>query len=111
MKIFAPPFVAACLSLPALAGVEEPPKTNSSLPIEEGLLSERPYSLNGVVYSNDSRGSGVVAGHRNLFLTAAHVLFDDQAGTWGPPPTWFSGVNSAAAPAEETGTEARGYFL
>ncbi len=110
MKIFAPPFVAACLSLPALAGVEEPTKTNSSLPIEEGLLSERPYSLNGVVYSNDSRGSGVVAGHRNLFLTAAHVLFDDQAGTWSPPPTWFSGVNSAEAPAEETGIEARGYF-
>jgi subtilisin-like proprotein convertase family protein/V8-like Glu-specific endopeptidase len=110
MRNFASPLVAACLSLPAIAGVEEPPKTNSSLPIEEGLLTENPYNLNGVVYSDDSRGSGVVAGHRNLFLTAAHVLFDDEAGTWSHAPTWFGGVNSEDAPDEESGVNARGYF-
>jgi subtilisin-like proprotein convertase family protein len=38
------------------------------------------------------------------------VLFNDEAGTWNQPPTWFSGVNSAEAPSEETGIEARGYF-
>jgi subtilisin-like proprotein convertase family protein/V8-like Glu-specific endopeptidase len=110
MRNFASPLVAACLSLPAIAGVEEPPKTNSSLPIAEGLLTENPYNLNGVVYSDDSRGSGVVAGHRNLFLTAAHVLFDDEAGTWSGAPMWFNGVNSEDAPSEAAGIQARGYF-
>ncbi|MEK7953966.1 proprotein convertase P-domain-containing protein [Luteolibacter soli] len=111
MRIFAPSLVAACLSLPALAGtVEPPPKTNSSLPIDESLLTERPYNLNGVVYSDDSRGSGVVAQDRHLFLTAGHVLYDDAGSRWSLPPLWFSGVNSEDAPAEESGVQARGFF-
>jgi len=110
MKNFASSLVAACLSLPALAGVEEPPKTNSSLPIDEALLTENPYNLNGVVYSGPFRGSGVVAEHSNLFLTAAHVLFNDDTGKWNPAPTWFSGVNSEGAPDNEAGVQARGYF-
>ncbi|HEY1123961.1 MAG TPA: proprotein convertase P-domain-containing protein [Haloferula sp.] len=107
MKNFASSLVAACLSLPALAGVEEPPpKTNSSLPIDENLLTVWPYSLNGVVGASGVRGSGFIAQHPNLFITAAHVLYD---GGWKSAPTWSGQVNSLDFPAV-TGITSRGYF-
>ena len=110
MKNFASPLVAACLSLPVLAGVEEPPpKTNSSLPIDESLLTEWPYSLNGVVMSGPYRGSGFIAQHPNLFITAAHVLHDDDQHRWLSPPRWFGQVNSLEEP-DGVGASSRGYF-
>ena len=110
MKNFASPLVAACLCLPALAGVEEPPpKTNSSLPIDESLLTVWPYSLNGVVGSGGLRGSGFVANHRNLFLTAAHVLYNDAAAQWQSAPVWYGQVNSPEEP-DGIGQISRGYF-
>ncbi|MCW1885831.1 proprotein convertase P-domain-containing protein [Luteolibacter flavescens] len=108
MKNFASPLVAACLASPALAGDVLPPKTNSSIPIDEALLTQRPYSQNGVVLAGALRGSGFVAEHPNLFITAAHVLYSDE-GKWASPPIWAGGVNSLSEP--QTGTiTSRGYF-
>lgn len=106
MKNFYLPFALAGLLLPATAG--EAPKTNSSQRLGEESLAQEPYYYNGIVFSGDSRGSGFVAEHPNLFFTAAHVVFGESS--WNPPPTWVGGYSDEASPGAELEIPSRGYF-
>jgi hypothetical protein len=92
--------------LPALAG--EAPKTNSSQRVDAGQLASEPFYYTGIVFSGDSRGSGFVAEHEQLFFTAAHVVFGDTG--WNPPPTWVGGYSDEGAPGAELEIPSRGYF-
>lgn len=92
--------------LPALAG--EAPKTNSSQRVDAGQLASEPFYYKGIVFSGESRGSGFVAEHEQLFFTAAHVVFGDNG--WNPPPTWVGGYSDEGAPGAELEIPSRGYF-
>lgn len=104
-----------------MAGVPVP-KTNSATPVDPALFNEDPFVFNGRVLTTDEdggtsgddpynidrdlgQGSGVVAGNPKTFFTAAHLLYDKDAG-WTGPPSW-TGVG-ATGPSDSTG--ARGYF-
>jgi len=99
-----------CLLLPVVAGVPEPPKTNSSAPVASGNLSASPFVFNGMVESDFGQGSGVVAGHPKVFFTAAHVLFETEMFGWSSPPYWHGGGNSTPLPPEIVSEPSRGFF-
>lgn len=117
MKFATPPCLLLGLSLCALA--QEPPKTNSSLPVDTGLLLEEPYRHTGLVFATGgTRGSGFVASDPKLFFTAAHVLrFSPSAGgdasndRWSMPPSWVGGsFSSGTIPEFTAAVPSRGYF-
>ncbi len=111
VKFAIPPFLLVGLSLCAAA--QEPPKTNSSAPVDSGLLGDSPFIYNGLVFTDEARGSGFVAENPRTFFTAAHVVSSvTEAGefSWGAPPVWVGGYSGAAQPSFEGAVASRGYF-
>ena len=90
------------------ATAAEAPKTNSSQRVDAGQLTSEPFYYTGIVFSGDSRGSGFVAEHEQLFFTAAHVVFGDTG--WNPPPSWVGGYSDEGSPGAELEIPSRGYF-
>lgn len=99
------------LGLAALSGLSfagDDPKVNYSIPVDPGDLNTEPYLFNGLVQSGDARGSGFVAENEQLFISAAHVVYDEDLG-WQPAPTFIPGQNGDA-PDIDGEIASRGYF-
>ncbi|BCU75614.1 proprotein convertase P-domain-containing protein [Luteolibacter sp. LG18] len=105
----------SALGLVSLAGMAHADKTLNPVKIDPLLIDTEPYRFNGVVLTDEVRGSGFVAWNQRAFFTAAHVVSslggDDTEATldWGLPPDWVPMNNSDTADTEAT-IPSRGYY-
>lgn len=83
------------------------PKTKSPVKIDPETIEKAPYRYNGVVLTDNARGSGFCAWNQRTFFSAAHVVYGDEG--WGAPPTWVPTVNTDETTAAE-GILSRGYY-
>jgi hypothetical protein len=82
------------------------PKTLIPEKIDPLLIDSEPYRFNGVVLTDEFRGSGFCAWNKRTFFTAAHMVW--KTG-WGAPPIWAPTANALTVD-EDTQVQARGYF-
>jgi subtilisin-like proprotein convertase family protein len=106
MKISTLPVLGSFLLAGNLAMAAKP-KTANPVKINPALIDEAPYRFNGVVLTENARGSGFCAWHPKTFFSAAHVVFGDTA--WTPPPYWVPAQNSAQVDADDA-ILSRGYY-
>jgi len=100
---------ASCLLWASTLGSMADPKTTTPEKINPKRIGEDPYRFNGAVLTDTARGSGFCAWNRHTFFTAAHVVFDDTAGKWELPPSWYPQANSEELKIEDA-ILSRGYF-
>lgn len=103
-KILASASLALALSpsLPAKGS-----KTNTSRKVPANQLNAAPFRFNGVILTDDARGSGFAAWDRKTVFSAAHVVFGET--DWVDAPLWFPKLNQQAV-QEKNGIRTRGYF-
>lgn len=101
-------FCLASLILAGPAVAADPPKVVHPEKVDPQSIGQAPYKFTGVVLSEIGRGSGFCAWHPKAYFSAAHVVFDEDAG-WMVPPVFAPGVNGdTVEPEAEIAT--RGYF-
>lgn len=70
-------------------------------------LETAPYNSTGLLFTEDYRGSAVVARDPRLLYTCAHVLYGD--GIWSTDITFARGWNSASSPEPSQMVAVRGF--
>lgn len=98
----------ACLLL-AVASVSAAAKTTVPQKVASSLVNTAPYRFNGVVTTDEGRGSGFCAWNKQTFFSAAHVVFDDESLKWLEPPLWYGKMNAARL-TPSAAVRSRGYF-
>jgi hypothetical protein len=83
------------------------PKTQSPVKIDPDTIGTAPYRYNGVIHTENARGSGFCAWNSRTFFSAAHVVFGDEG--WGAPPYWLPTVNADDVSVDDA-ILSRGYF-
>ncbi|MES2661259.1 MAG: proprotein convertase P-domain-containing protein [Verrucomicrobiota bacterium] len=86
---------------------EAAPKTTFPVVIDPAVVNQSPYRFNGVVLTNEARGSGFCAWNERTFFSAAHVVYSDSG--WGEPPIWCPTANSEEVDLQNT-IQSRGYY-
>ena len=84
-------------------------KTTTPQRVPTSLINKAPYRFNGVVTTDEGRGSGFCAWNKRTFFSAAHVVFDDETLEWLGPPLWHGKVNAARL-IQGNAVRSRGYF-
>ncbi|MEO7099142.1 MAG: proprotein convertase P-domain-containing protein [Luteolibacter sp.] len=84
-------------------------KTLNPVKVPDAKIGDAPYRFNGAVISGNYRGSGFCAWNRKTFFSAAHVVFDDEAGLWSSPPVWYPHSNAAVLDDDQS-IKTRGYY-
>lgn len=99
---------AICSLLFASAVFAKPDsKTIFPVKIDPAVVDDSPYRYNGVVLTQDARGSGFCAWNQRTFFTAAHVVYGELG--WGTAPIWNPTANSTVLdPSREI--QSRGYY-
>lgn len=92
-----------------IAGSSAADKTVTPERVTDSLITEEPYRFNGVVISDDARGSGFCAWNRRTFFSAAHVVFNDEDFTWNEPPKWYGQMHAIKLDRSKM-IRSRGYF-
>ncbi len=106
MKFSTLPVLGTYLLVSNLA-IAESPKTANPVKVDPTLIDQSPYRFNGVVLTENGRGSGFCAWHPKTFFSAAHVVFDEKA--WTPPPYWAPLQNTAEVDDKDK-ILSRGYY-
>jgi subtilisin-like proprotein convertase family protein len=125
MNIFKLSAIGALL-IAGSAGAQD--KTANPVKIDPALIGQEPYRFNGLVLNYEqptatttttaarltSRGTGFCAWNRQVFFSAAHVVFqpdEDPAikGLWLSPPVWAPTVNAADLDGAVQ-IQSRGYY-
>lgn len=83
------------------------PKTNTSQKVPVKLLNKAPFRHNGVVLTQNARGSGFCAWNKQVYFSAAHVVFGET--DWVAPPVWGLGVHRQNIRRKDV-VRTRGYF-
>jgi hypothetical protein len=81
------------------------------VPAWVSTISTYPYNMTGLVDVDVAQGSGVVVEHPKIFITAAHVLFDDFDFAWDGSPTFFRRYEGRNYPPASLGTRAVGIWF
>jgi hypothetical protein len=84
-------------------------KTKTPVKVADNLIGRAPYRYNGVVRTDDGRGSGFCAWNKRAFFSAAHVVFDAEDGEWKEPPIWYPRTHAIQL-APGNAIPSRGYF-
>ncbi len=83
------------------------PKTTFPVKVDPVLVSEAPFRFNGVVLTDEARGSGFCAWNQQAYFSAAHVVYSESG--WGAPPLWVPTVNEKEV-NPDTAIQTRGYY-
>ncbi|MEO5913976.1 MAG: proprotein convertase P-domain-containing protein [Luteolibacter sp.] len=99
--------VIGMLLITANLGEAGDSKTKTPVKINPRLVNEEPYRFNGVVLTDEFRGSGFCAWSDRTFFSAAHVVYHE--GSWDAPPVWYSQANAASLD-QVPSIPSRGYY-